>query len=1338
MSATGFEGRVECILDGTGDNTQSAQLRTSTGIRNGRTRSLALEEKQNHCENEIERLQSTIGQFQNQLQSGNGDDMNTNLRWKLNKVEKEKLEIRSIYNEERSKFESKVAKLRAQLEKGEALRQNLEYELAVARKEANIIQCRSQDRIDEVNKIHEELKEQNTALKQRGEDLENALYISKQAREDDQIRSQIELEDREKIIHNYNAENELLVVERDQIDAVLQEQQQTFIELQKRLKELEVDRNSNAEALRRQANELQFSTEREERLKSELEVALQRVKILEENIEAERAAHLESKFNSEIIQLRIRDLESTLQVEKSSHADAVANLEMIKQQFRDVELAYEREKSKTQESADQLEKFQKEYAAIKMQMAAEKEENKKMIADLSKKLQIHEENFANLREELTKAKKCQAFLEETYGGSMRELELLLDNFAVSGQWTSGNCKDKEKPLSPSVVLENLRHTLTDYQSRLGDASNELYKTKQLAETMSKECETYKELVWSQKSSLEKFQEDLAAANKELNNWRSECADRDGLIGSMKMDLHNVKHCFEKEKSRAVEAENEIQKLTQAHQKNTEEKLIFLHSLYQRLVAGCVFLKQSDGMLAKFSWTELCSILQDNIETLTSDLNRASEKVSHLEHICRNKDETIKELQQSQDNTFSKLAEQMKEREAGWQKQKIELEEHYSGLLGEVHTRAQKCHAAAEEAKEKVFGLEKVKEQLTLGLSLLKKTLCQTQKEHTALLAACALMAGALYPLYSRSCAFFVQKNFLQEQIISYEYFKNEVKTVVQVLSVEGNPGKSKKRKTLDRGMIQVFRNCVIAVIAANRFRTFGRGCGQLFTWIENFKESPRLLVCTGRAKSYISSSQEKQQSPFSQTLGWFSSSDLLAAVVDSVTELQDVIIKTDTNPLPTSRFIANAAKNSFSKLMDRISVEMENDPVVYDRYFGYGQKGSLIQILGHGLCRANAKAVKQGIGVTVPIKQSVEVLKKQILEFTQRLHAAEVERRSLRMELTQTKNELSEQKKETGKSQNLEHQLNDLKQAMRTQKMVPFERFGSICEELNNALHREQQAQMLLNEQAHQMQELGLQLELHSSEEAEKDQTLSEAIKSLSEAKMELRRKDQSLRQLNKHLTQLEKDKRQLERSIQDAENALCMAAKNREHLISYVRSVDTILVEVRDQISLSWSVAARNDFTLQLPKLHMETFSTEGLKGGMETAAFQNLTQTFMDIYQLASSRIAALETEITSHQKHIAALKSELQTACLRENNGSTPLARDVLEKPFTPLSQMDLQPEKSVNQDFAPLHPETDVSYSFLRDPPGNRRTRSHSSSYSFHTISDIGSLRPAQNTPYNAFR
>ncbi|MEJ1282792.1 hypothetical protein NN561_013754 [Cricetulus griseus] len=119
-----------------------------------------------------------------------------------------------------------------------------------------------------------------------------------------------------------------------------------------------------------------------------------------------------------------------------------------------------------------------------------------------------------------------------------------------------------------------------------------------------------------------------------------------------------------------------------------------------------------------------------------------------------------------------------------------------------------------------------------------------------------------------------------------------------------------------------------------------------------------------------------------------------------------------------------------------------------------------------------------------------------------------------------------------------------LRSHMPIMKLITHEKFESACEELNNALLREQQAQMLLNEQAQQLQELNYRLEVHSCEEADKNQTLGEAVKSLSEAKMELRRKDQSLRQLNRHLTQLEQDKRRLEENIHDAESALRMAAK--------------------------------------------------------------------------------------------------------------------------------------------------------------------------------------------------
>ena len=64
-----------------------------------------------------------------------------------------------------------------------------------------------------------------------------------------------------------------------------------------------------------------------------------RVKSLEESIEAERAAHLESKFNSEIIQLRIRDLESALELEKSAKTEALTSKEKANKQIRSVDFS---------------------------------------------------------------------------------------------------------------------------------------------------------------------------------------------------------------------------------------------------------------------------------------------------------------------------------------------------------------------------------------------------------------------------------------------------------------------------------------------------------------------------------------------------------------------------------------------------------------------------------------------------------------------------------------------------------------------------------------------------------------------------------------------------------------------------------------------------------------------------------------------------------------------------------------------------------------------------------------------------------------------------------------
>ncbi|XP_011286651.2 coiled-coil domain-containing protein 171 isoform X2 [Felis catus] len=1261
---------------------------------------------------DTQRLKNASSDVKQMFKSETDLDITADLRKKLHRAKKEKLEITTKHNAELASYESQIAKLRSEVEKGEALRQSLEYDLAVARKEAGLGRRAAEERLAEAHRIQEKLCAQNAELQGKANEIEKAFQTSQLKWKEECRRFERDLEERDNIIQNCNREHDLLTKEKSRLEKTLQEQDNAVQNMHKKVEKLEAEHMDCSDLLRQQTSELEFSTQREERLRKEFEATTLRVRKLEENIEAERAAHLESKFNSEIIQLRIRDLEGALQVEKASQAEAVADLEMIKNEFKEVESAYEREKHNAQESFAKLNLLEREYFSKNKKLNEEIEEQKKAIIDLSKRLQYNEKSYSELQEELVMAKKHQAFLVETCENNVKELESILDSFTVSGQWTSGIHKDKDKPPSFSVVLETLRRTLTDYQNKLEDASNELNSVNDAKEKASNELSSTQQKIESHTKNIKDLQDKLADVSKELSHLRTKCADREALISTLKAELQNVLHCWEKEKARAAQSESELQKLSQAFQKDTEEKLTFLHTLYQHLIAGCVLIKQPEGMLDKFSWSELCAVLQENVDALISDLTRANEKISHLEYICKNKSDTMRELQHTQEDTFNKVAEQIKAQESCWQKQKKELELQYSELLSEVQKRAQKFQEIAEKNMEKLNRIEKSHEQMVLENSRFKTVLSQTQREQASLLAACALMAGALYPLYSRSCALSTQRDFLQEQFNTFELFKLEVRTLAQALSTaeEKKQEEAKMKKRPFKGlMIRVFRKGVIAILAANRLKILGQSCASLFTWMESFKEGIGMLVCTGEPKDkHKFPRHQKEQLRCLQALSWLTSSDLLAAIITSMAELQEVISKTDPNSRICGHLLVGAAKNSFAKLMDKISLAMESIPLHSSKSITYVEKDSLVQRLARGLHKVNTLALKYGLHGHVPILKSTASLQKQIFGFTQRLHAAEVERRSLRLEVTEFKRNVNEMKKELDKAQGLQMQLNEFKQS----KLITHEKFESACEELNNALLREQQAQMLLNEQAQQLQELNYRLELHSSEEADKNQTLGEAVKSLSEAKMELRRKDQSLRQLNRHLTQLEQDKRRLEENIHDAESALRMAAKDKECVANHMRTVENVLHKVRDQISLSRTAASRNDFTLQLPKLHLETFAMEGLKGGPEVVACQAMIKSFMDVYQLASTRIATLEKEMTSHRSHIATLKSELHTACLRENESlQSTGSRD--HSNLSIPSRAALPADTVGVGEFLPLKAELDTTYTFLKETFINPLTSSLSS-------------------------
>lgn len=75
----------------------------------------------------------------------------------------------------------------------------------------------------------------------------------------------------------------------------------------------------------------------------------------------------------------------------------------------------------------------------------------------------------------------------------------------------------------------------------------------------------------------------------------------------------------------------------------------------------------------------------------------------------------------------------------------------------------------------------------------------------------------------------------------------------------------------------------------------------------------------------------------------------------------------DPNSRICGHLLVGAAKNSFAKLMDKISLAMESIPLHSSWSITYVEKDSLVQRLARGLHKVNTLALKYGLRGYVPI-----------------------------------------------------------------------------------------------------------------------------------------------------------------------------------------------------------------------------------------------------------------------------------------------------------------------------------------------------------------------------------
>ncbi|XP_033367272.1 coiled-coil domain-containing protein 171-like [Parus major] len=384
-----------------------------------------------------------------------------------------------------------------------------------------------------------------------------------------------------------------------------------------------------------------------------------------------------------------------------------------------------------------------------------------------------------------------------------------------------------------------------------------------------------------------------------------------------------------------------------------------------------------------------------------------------------------------------------------------------------------CEEMVLKNRQKLYGLEQMCEKLAHENNSVKNTLPNAYEDHSSLLAACALLSGALCPLYGRLCAVSFQRDLLQDQVNLCELVNQEITTLLNVLptNVENNQDEARLRQRRAKHLVYVFRRAVIAVLASNRLRALAQNSCSFFVWTDGSRGSLGIQVHVGESRGRHHGARfEEEGVDCIEALDWLTSSNLYAAIISSLSELHDILSTPDPNSWLSGHSLISAARNSFSKLMDNLSVLME---AVQGNPCGcrvYLERDSLIQRLACGLHRVNAQALEAGLYDRLPSTRNIAILQQEVFELSRRLHTAEVESHSLHLQLAEFKLAFNEMQKDAEKAHRLQEQLNALQHEIITQ--------DNIHDKLDKALQCEHEARLVSQERQRRLQEFSNKLEL--------------------------------------------------------------------------------------------------------------------------------------------------------------------------------------------------------------------------------------------------------------------
>ncbi|CAG5125617.1 unnamed protein product, partial [Candidula unifasciata] len=1211
---------------------------------------------------EISKLQLSNKQLKLDLQAE--QDAGVQLRKKFNAVEKQKLEIIARTNEEIGSLESQLAKAHLQVEKVEATRRNLEYELTKSQQEIHRIRETSKHKEDILLEGTEDLKNKLEDLSEEIKQLHKSLQTCKISSQEKEEKLKQHLEDKTEQILKYRAELEVVCTERDKLNEVCQQHLRVISDLNNRLQGFEDEKRNVLDSLRQATNELKYAKDREERLKCDLEVAQSRIKTLEDSVENERASHLETKFTSEIVHLRVRDLEGATEVGKSTNMEANKAIERLTQQNRELEQVYEEERKNRKELSKQLDKIEKEHMTVRKQLSIEIDDKKAVIDSLSKELETHQKNFNDLKSELNKTKKRQQQLEEIYNGSIKELELLPQTFHFDDKKSRMSRKEDgsetnkgKKIINPTAVVENFKHVFAQLKRKLDSQTEELFKTKKTVERLTKDLDASKELIKTKDKTIEETQKAHTKTIKDLNKARSNCVELEATIGKLKTNLQHSADNQEKDRIRIQELSEEIMKLVKRYCVEEEVRITFLHELHQKLLSCHVNIPNKDRVINDISWADLAEVIYEQVSLVVESLQDTQQKLQASYNLSREKQNSVTSLKQKHAEQITKLTNTLKEKEATWQQQRKDMEQHYTKMLSDMQLLSKKTQAIADETWEKLRATGNLQLGLETEVVELRHSLAESQVHVSSLLSACALLSGAVYPLYTRVLMLASERHILEDIYTTWESCRERALYLSSVLrsgkdSDQDRPERDSKLHRKIRPVLR-FRVGVIVVLAANRLLNLAHTSARCFLSSTSSSASISLSVNVGGfypgARTFtvdqcdsFSSSADAQKNLRS----WLESPALLQAVVKSMVELQECLHEEKDSLNQRNTMVVSAARSSFNRFLDHLS-QFFPFPAHSPQY-SFRDGSSLVNKLEKRLSQTLSKTNVQLKGNLVSSQDLMCNLQNHILDLTQRLHTAEKERRHLLTELNMLKEQIGETSLSPGDTESMSRKVQT--------KYVPMSKFEQVCLELSNSLSREQKAQELLQEQNSQLLELTSRLDHCASDGMHKQTNLVQIQEHLTETQKELKHKEQFIRQYNQQLGQVQHERDSLHSNLEDAENTLRIIQRDKDMLVMYVKHVESALEVTRRRFVMLHEPWTGSDVSLTQLLLDADLIPQDLIMQGLSWQPndiflfSQNLVHSFVEIQHQAVKKITSLHEEIVCYRDHIETLKREINNAVHR----------------------------------------------------------------------------------------